>query len=481
LRDTILFGRSINTDFSSDLFAIKAVLPSLGRLLLTRISDLARFGLELPRTAKLLVAFVDRRSDFEFSPQLFIKLFDLDAASTSWLSYQSLPAFDSLSVGSLLDLARTWGVSIAAIGKMARPLEVLGIRLPNLDGWTEDALPTDQQINLLSRNLNGKGHFTDTLTPFHLLLAAKKWAIPLTDVIDLARSLEVLGVCLPDLGSWTGDIILTEQQINLMSIQSFNSTFYFDTLTPSHLAHVMNQQTLPPNEIFESARSLAALRVPVPDLDAWSGYAALTDLQIKLLSWGQNSFNQFASALTPIHLLTAADEWEVPLAEIIDSVRPLAALGFSVPDLDPAIPQPNFDSQTIRLLSEDGSGNPSWNGTMSLSVLREAAENNRMSLADALRHLDPILPFYPELQEKLLRIKEITPTTETLMSRVYSGYDADSQTLSVWDLAGAAEELNVPVSSLMEELDKLDILSIGNIEECRAFAAFCAEQECVAV
>jgi hypothetical protein len=103
----------------------------------------------------------------------------------------------------------------------------------------------------------------------------------------------------------------------------------------------------------------------------------------------------------------------VPLAEIIDSVRPLAALGFSVPDLDPAIPQPNFDSQTIRLLSEDGSGNPSWNGTMSLSVLREAAENNRMSLADALRHLDPILPFYPELQEKLLRIKEITPTTET--------------------------------------------------------------------
>jgi hypothetical protein len=138
LRDTILFGRSINTDFSSDLFAIKAVLPSLGRLLLTRISDLARFGLELPRTAKLLVAFVDRRSDFEFSPQLFIKLFDLDAASTSWLSYQSLPAFDSLSVGSLLDLARTWGVSIAAIGKMARPLEVLGIRLPNLDGWTED-------------------------------------------------------------------------------------------------------------------------------------------------------------------------------------------------------------------------------------------------------------------------------------------------------------------------------------------------------
>ncbi|UKJ75925.1 caspase family protein [Azospirillum brasilense] len=478
--DAILFGHALRANQQWEPLSIGPASANFGRLLMVRLTELARAGMPISMREQVITDFSNCIHASLEAPRVFSTLFMYDMSDVYYNARFDFLSMSHISTGELLSVANLRETPISIVADMARSLQSVGVSTPNLDGWSDDFYPDRRHIEIMSRTFDGSSPFIESLAPFHLLRAAKLWSLPLSEVMELIHPLKKLGVAFPEPGDWL-NTTLGDQQIELVSFKLYGYTHHFDEIFPSRMAHIVLQREIPINEAVQSARSLSDLGVSMPNLDAWTTTTQFSDLQEKLLKMGGTWPNEIKNIFLPIDLLISSDKLNIPLSEIIEAINPLDSLGFWVPNLDSTMSRPTLDAQTIRLLSREGNGRELWNNALSLPILLVAAKNNRMSLAEAIEHLTPILPFYPELQRRLSVAGEITPATETLIGRVYSGYEDGSETLSVWDLAGAAAEMNVPVSSLRKELDKLEILGIGNIGECRAFAEFCAAREGVTV
>ncbi|UKJ75930.1 caspase family protein [Azospirillum brasilense] len=451
------------------------VSPAESRLLVIRLAELFDAGLEGAPIPLSLAAFMGKLG-LPRCPPLSVSIFwrNLYSSANEW-SFRH-----QLLVTDLLLASNRSGLPIEKLEEISCALSKIGISTPEFGPLRDKGVVclSKKQRFLL---FQGGWHIWekgDEKRPIKFLSVSRIVGIKLKEVVEALRPLSGFGLSVPDAESLEELNRLLQDDLAINFLHGFLR--YPGNLTREELIEIAFKQELPFGQVADFVRPLVALGLRTPDLSGWVDAVVLTDEQRLLLTVYLDGKAPYFDELSPIHLLHAAWTWRRPLAEIIDIARPLGVLGFSIPNFGETPNQPSFDPQALRLLSREGNGEYPWNDTLSLPLLARVAQDNHTTLAGALDHLAPILAFLPEIQATLSRVS-ITKQTEVLLLRVYSEDEVDGpHSLSCWDLAGAAEELGVPVSSLMAELDTLESLGIGNIEECRAFAAFCAEREGVA-
>jgi hypothetical protein len=291
---------------------------------------------------------------------------------------------------------------------------------------------------LLSRNLNGRPPFVNSLSVLHLLVAATK--LSATEFADAGRSLAARGVAFPNLDIVLEGSPLSDRELQLISNMLNGQPPYIDNLSFGHLMNAAEELELPRAEIAEISKSLATRGVCISNLEAFVNPPKLNERQLALLSRGLDGEPPFVDVLDEEHLLNAVKKIQFSVADISGLYQ---ALGTTA--------------------------------TLSIPRLADAAESDSMSLKRAVQYMDHILPAFPEVREKLLHTK-ITDVTEALLLRLHTEDNNGPWSLSCWDLAGAATELRVPLSNMAVELDKLEFLDV-DVGDCRPFVQFCVEHE----
>jgi hypothetical protein len=107
------------------------------------------------------------------------------------------PFVDQLNIGQLIKASGKWGIPLAEVMELARPLA--GFVAPDLDRLAA-VLQTDARLpQLLSWGLEGTVPVVDQVDVGQLIKASAKWGIPLAEVVKLARPLVGFGLVTPDL------------------------------------------------------------------------------------------------------------------------------------------------------------------------------------------------------------------------------------------------------------------------------------------
>jgi hypothetical protein len=340
-------------------------------------------------------------------------------------------------VGHILYASKQLGKSLAEIGELARPMAAFGISLPNIDAFADNNQPfRDEQLTLLSYQLNGAPPFLDALSVGTLLYAAKQLQKPIVEIVETARSLERFGITIPQLDALLESSLGAEQMIVLLSRDFDGMPPFVDSIKVDHLLLGAEALRKSPAEVAEIVRPLTNLGIDVADL------SVLGKKQQRAIALSHNLGS--VSGATATDLLDVVKKLQMSRPEITELIRSLVSVGIKFSDF-------NFIE------------------------LAQWAQRRELSLKQAIRDLKCILPAFPQAQEWLSRI-QISDATGPLLLRTYSRDRGEPYSLSPWDLAGAAQELKVPVSSLKKELNALEALQIDTTD-CRAFIQFCVQHE----
>jgi caspase domain-containing protein len=453
-------------------------------------SPLAAVGLHIPALAQLKNAPLSKM-------QLCLLSEELDG---------EYPFVNSLNNAHLSYAAKILKKSITEIKEIARSLAIYGINIPDL-GY--DVALTEEQLWLLSENIDGEPPFISTFNVGHLLYAATKGGKSLSEIVNIAQSLTHFGVRVPNLHLIESSRPPSQQELILLSEGLDGTSPFLDTISVGHLFYASKKVPMSLEEICEAAQALERFEITVPNILQFINVFSFAEDMTVLLSEDLDGRPPFVDALSADHLIDAAVKLKKNITQLMELTRPLSEMGIVVADISILEPKQHEAIALREKLNESGNDPPS------ATDLRDAAEELHMSMREIagltrsfvsakisiaefdildlaheaqsdnvplnklVRDLKPILTNFPEYKERFSRI-QLSDATKVLALRAYlkddDGETRESRSLSFWDLAGAAEELNVPVFSLASELDKLEALDIDTTD-CRKFIEFCMIQE----
>ena len=153
------------------------------------------------------------------------------------------PFLDTLGWPNLLGAAAKWGVALAEVVEVARPLAALGIALPPLDQLA--SFPgnkiDERLVELLSEDLDSERPFLDTLGWPNLLGAAAKWGVALAEVVEVARPLAALGIALPPLDQLAPWRQIDKRLVEHLSEDLDSEPPFLDSVGWPHLSRAARQ------------------------------------------------------------------------------------------------------------------------------------------------------------------------------------------------------------------------------------------------
>ena len=299
------------------------------------------------------------------------------------------PFLDSLTPAQLFKAAVGWKCSLGHVFEIARPLAVLGVKLPTLGDEAAGLRPTGRTAQLLSRDLDAKPPFLSLLTPPHLVGAAAHWKCSLGEVLKIAGALGELLPDLPTLGDDAAGLRPTARMAQLLSRGLDARPPFLHSLTPPQLVRAAARWECSLGEVLEMARPLAGLGVKLPTLDDEAAGLRPTGRMARLLSRDLDAQPPFLDSLSSPHLVRAVAHWQCSLGEVLDLARRLEVVGIGLPDLSPDFTPTSLPSSVVcrilqTMLQDDR--------TKSLSLLSIAivADEVGAEFADLETLVDPL-------------------------------------------------------------------------------------------
>jgi hypothetical protein len=257
-----------------------------------------------------------------------------------------------------------------------------------------------------SRNYNGipsppTATSLDKLTVFSLLLLGTKKRFSVDNVKNVGCRLKVMGISVPNLGTWTGDsaMTLSKQQFTLLTRDLDDSWPAIDELTPIHVTLAAIKLELSVDEVANIAQPLTVFGLSVPDRSALADISMLSDHQLIFMKKALES-SRVVNTLTRSHLFEVSVQLGLSPAAVADIARTLTAYGLSVPNLDDWTASTPLTSEQVTLMSQNLDGwQPFDNDLTPVKVLRAASRWNRSpaEVIDVARPLKTLGVSVPDL------------------------------------------------------------------------------------
>jgi hypothetical protein len=399
--DEILFASERGTN-DSEWNPLTAAQVSVrwSRLLSARIWELAKARMQVPTKAELLARYMGRTISERCPPSTAQKLLQCVSRAPRGARWR-----DALSVADLLFFHRQYGLPMAEIAELVRPLSLWGIRVPDLDAFQDAPELSEFERRLLNSEFGGLGSFVGTLGFGHLLAARTHSRIPTTELAAAVRSLAARGIEVLGFDVLHESTVLTHQQLVILSRHFNGRAPYVDNLRLAHLMVAAKRLRLSIAELAELAeltKPLADLGISVADLRGSLNGPELSEPHLLLLSQSFDGKPPYDDTLSADRLLFAIKKFHLSADDLTEFGRAVGA-------------------------------------PMALSIHELAlAAQFEMSMKRTLELMRPVLPAFPGMQERLSRI-EISDATEMLLLGLHSEDGGSPNSLSCWDLARTDE------------------------------------------
>ena len=325
------------------------------QLIRHRLCELQMHGLILPDHLKTLSEFTQERQR-GYQP-LRLGSASLLAPLPYWRrDFVSFRVSNQVKVGQLIGASGQWGMRLADVAGLARPLAEAGFVTPDLDRLAAMPELEGRNRNLLSRDLDGVPPFLDEVDAAQLIRASLEGGIPLAEMVELARPLAEAGLVTADLDRLAAMPAINERQAVLLSSDLDGTMPFLSQVNAAQLIGASRTWDAPLAEVVELARPLAEVGLVTADLDRLAAMSALDERQVDLLSSDLDGTTPFLSRVNAAQLIGASRTWDASLAEVVEVARPLVELGLVTADLHrlAAMPEPN--PRHADLLSRDLNG-----------------------------------------------------------------------------------------------------------------------------
>ena len=263
----------------------------------------------------------------------------------SWDPFGTAPFVNQVDVGQLIRASAKWGISLAEVVELARPLAGFGLVEPDLDQLAAMPQPDGRLGELLSRDLDGKAPFVNQVDVGQLIRASAKWGISLAEVVELARPLAGFGLVEPDLDRLAAMPQPDGRLVELLSWDLDGTPPFVKQVDAGRLIRASAKWGISLAEVVELARPLAGFGLVEPDLDQLAAMPQLDAARVFRIAGsleGNHSPHQMV-----LEMLAHAEHLSV--AEIFFFSRNLQDAGLcnvALPNLDTSL-----DEKLLRLMA----------------------------------------------------------------------------------------------------------------------------------
>ena|GEM_PF-1314196 len=374
---------------------------------------------------------------------------------------------EGITAGRLVAAAIEWSVPLGEVVELTRQLAAVGVPVPDTEGFPMGFRPTEQHALVLSREMNGKAPWLDSVPRGQLLAAASTARLTLDELAEVSRPLVEIGVTAP-LPPVSPDLVSRDEVLAFLSADLDRRDPWIDEATPLHILRACIQWSKPWGEVVAFAEELGILPAGSPALvpEAQTFRPVQRHLQILFQDLSRGSVSQLEPKLG--HLFLAATRWNLKLAEIVQLLRPLELVGIvSMPELDDEHLDFPVSERHLILLSQDLDGLPEWTEELTLRQMQVAAKWLTWPLSRVLETALPLNDLGIELPTVPDRLQGHRDRTYELLDSLRPYQSA----ILPWEIAMIATRRQVPVSEYAEALEVVAAMGV-DVEEARAFVTF---------
>jgi hypothetical protein len=250
---------------------------------------------------------------------------------------------------------------------------------------------------LLSRDLNGTSPWLDgRISLTHLLRAAAKLSLPISDVVTRLRRFEPLGLTLPGFAKVDLSALPQPDEIDIKLLsrdQDGRPPWLDKSISSLHLLCAAAKLSLPIVEVAARLKRFEPLGLTLPAINKvdLASLPQPDEIELKVLSRDLDGRAPWLEGpVTIFHLLHAAAELCLPILDVASRLRRFEPLGLTLPAISDAVlsvlPQP--DEIDLQLLSKDLDRSPPWlESSISIDHIRMASEELDMPIADIIARL----------------------------------------------------------------------------------------------
>jgi hypothetical protein len=430
-------------------------------LLPFRAALLGRYGLPVPQWllgAANLSASLDRvpvprpGDDVALSPGSSLPF--------QWIGEQVSPL-------ALLNASVRLGEPVREVFKRLERFAPLGLVLPVLGADELNDLSVEQEdLVLLSRDLDGREPWLETVSIFHLLRASAQTGQPVGAILARLERFAPLGLEF----LYVDRVLLRELTVSSEDLD----------LLPEDLDDLLHsgvQLSLPDllyaaldigesvGAVLERLERFEALGLELPPGDS----DELSDLYIEredivVLSENLDGEEPWIETVSPFHLLRAVLNKMEPPKDVLQRLERFAPLGIVLPSLGAdELSDLSVEQEDRVLLSRDLDGREPWIGTVSPFHLLRASAQTRQPVGAILARLERFAPLglkLPSADHALLGELLITSEEIDLLPEELDDLLSSVDKLPVIDLLYAALNLDEPVEAVLERLERFAPLGL---------------------
>lgn len=247
---------------------------------------------------------------------------------------------DEIPLMHLVLASKNLNEPIARIFAKLKRFEVLGLKLPQIDLETiKDISITEQDLIVMSKDLDGKTPFLEKISALHLIIASDILNEPITNIFKSLQKLEVLGIQLPQVFSEVfDDISVNDQDIILFSKNlDGNSPWLKDPIFPIDIIIAAKRLEKPIDTIINQLKKFEPLGLKIPSTNVYLS-SSLSDINKHLLIFSKNMDGQapwIEGEIHPTRVLLAALIFNESIEATLERLRnfvPLIGLNLTEGD-----------------------------------------------------------------------------------------------------------------------------------------------------
>ncbi len=420
----------------------RSIAPSW--LVAHRVATWRGIGVEIPDQVRQWLRVVDQDAPVPEPYDSFLLSGVVDGRG-SWLGGEVPPTH--LAIASA-----KFGLTIGEVSERLRQFEPLGLRVPTFAGEAAALVVADEDLMLLSRDLDSLGPWLEGEVPaIHLVIASGKLGLAVGEVSERLRQFGPLGLKVPTVAGEAAALVLTDEDLRLLSRDLVGRGPWLDDEVPAiHLAIATAKLGLAVGEVSERLRQFEPLGLKVPMVAGEAAALVATDEEFMLLSRYLDSQGPWLDGEVPeVHLMIASGKLGLPVGEVSDRLRRFEPLGLKVPDLAVEIREQIPTEQDLALLRLTA-----WKKAAEAPRgVFEAALELQLPVSEVLRRLERWGLQSPAIDSPFRDLHPSHKDAIALSSR-WNKASLLEKTVSAWQVVLAAVVLDEPLATTRDRIRK---------------------------
>ena len=217
----------------------------------------------------------------------------------------------------------------------------LGLKLPHLNVQNLASLDVDEEdIVLLSSNLNGQGPWLEEVSFQDLLGTSTQLRRPIKEVVHRLQKFAPLGLKLPELNAQQISLLHNDKEDLLILSMDLDGQppWLKDVVSLRHLLQASAKTNIPIKEIFQRLQKFVCLGLQLPEIDwqVFNNLEVTADDFLMLSKYLDGDMPLLQGDVSRLHIARASDLRNEPISVTFDRLKLFAPkLDLILPDDDP--------------------------------------------------------------------------------------------------------------------------------------------------